>query len=90
MSIIALRQGQIGIVQSSMLGSILSNCLLVLGCAFIAGGVYNSRTGNVRGIEQDFNGTVASTMSSLLIVASASLIIPATVRLIFCPKLNTH
>jgi Ca2+:H+ antiporter len=32
------------------------------------------------GIEQDFNSTVASTMSSLMAVASASLIIPATVR----------
>jgi Ca2+:H+ antiporter len=53
-----------------MLGSILSNILLVLGCCFIAGGIrYN---------EQTFNSTVASTMSSLLAVASASLIIPAT------------
>ncbi|KAI9664871.1 MAG: hypothetical protein M1821_006319 [Bathelium mastoideum] len=69
-SIIALTQGQIRIVQSSMLGSILSNILLVLGCCFIAGGVTHS--------EQSFNTTVASTMSSLMAVASASLIIPAT------------
>lgn len=53
-----------------MLGSILSNILLVLGCCFIAGG-YNRE-------EQTFNTTVASTMSSLMAVASASLIIPAT------------
>lgn len=53
-----------------MLGSILSNILLVLGCCFIAGG-YNR-------LEQEFNTTVASTMSSLMAVASASLIIPAT------------
>lgn len=32
----------------------------------------------VSGIEQSFNSTVASTMSSLMAVASASLIIPAT------------
>jgi len=32
----------------------------------------------VAGIEQNFNSTVASTMSSLMAVASASLIIPAT------------
>ncbi|KAL9080691.1 MAG: hypothetical protein Q9157_000578 [Trypethelium eluteriae] len=69
-SILALTQGQIRIVQSSMLGSILSNILLVLGCCFIAGGVTRS--------EQNFNSTVASTMSSLMAVASASLIIPAT------------
>lgn len=53
-----------------MLGSILSNILLVLGCCFVAGG-YNR-------MEQTFNSTVASTMSSLMAVSSASLIIPAT------------
>ena len=53
-----------------MLGSILSNILLVLGCCFLAGGIKYK--------EQVFNSTVASTMSSLLIVATSSLIIPAT------------
>lgn len=53
-----------------MLGSILSNILLVLGCCFLVGGL--------RHREQSFNSTVASTMSSLMAVASASLIIPAT------------
>lgn len=52
-----------------MLGSILSNILLVLGCCFFVGGLRYS--------EQSFNTTVASTMSSLLTIASASLIIPA-------------
>jgi len=69
-SIVALREGEIRIVQSSMLGSILSNILLVLGCCFLAGGI--------RYRESTFNGTVASTMSSLMAVSSASLIIPAT------------
>ena len=53
-----------------MLGSILSNILLVLGCCFIAGGIKFK--------EQSFNTTVASTMSSLMSVSTASLIIPAT------------
>jgi Ca2+:H+ antiporter len=53
-----------------MLGSILSNILLVLGCCFIAGGIKYK--------EQTFNTTVASTMSSLMSVSAASLIIPAT------------
>lgn len=69
-SIVALKNGEIRIVQSSMLGSILSNILLVLGCCFLAGGI--------RYHEQRFNETVASTMSSLMAVSSASLIIPAT------------
>lgn len=53
-----------------MLGSILSNILLVLGCCFIASGVRRN--------ESTFNETVASTMSSLMAVAASSLIIPAT------------
>ncbi|PGH19870.1 calcium/proton exchanger [Polytolypa hystricis UAMH7299] len=69
-SIIALQENEIRIVQASMLGSILSNILLVLGCCFLVGGI--------RHHEQTFNSTVASTMSSLMAVASASLIIPAT------------
>lgn len=69
-SIVALRNNEIRIVQASMLGSILSNILLVLGCCFIAGGIKYK--------EQTFNSTVASTMSSLLAVSTASLIIPAT------------
>ncbi|KAJ5746577.1 Vacuolar calcium ion transporter [Penicillium odoratum] len=69
-SIIALKDKQIRVVQASMLGSILSNILLVLGCCFFVGGLRYS--------EQSFNSTVASTMSSLMAVASASLIIPAT------------
>lgn len=57
-------------MQSSMLGSILSNILLVLGCCFIAGGI--------RYDQQKFNETVASTMSSLMAVSTAALIVPAT------------
>jgi Ca2+:H+ antiporter len=71
-SIIALKDHQIRVVQASMLGSILSNILLVLGCCFFVGGL--------RYHEQTFNSTVASTMSSLMAVASASLIIPATLH----------
>lgn len=52
-----------------MLGSILSNMLLVLGCLFLVGGIKHG--------QQTFNSTVASTMSSLMAVASASLIVPA-------------
>ena len=69
-SVVALKNNEIRIVQSSMLGSILSNILLVLGCCFLAGGIKYD--------EQRFNETAASTMSSLMAVASACLIIPAT------------
>lgn len=68
-AIVALARGEIRIVQTSMLGSILSNTLLVLGSCFIAGG-YNR-------IQQKFNATVAQTMSSLMALAVTSLLIPA-------------
>ncbi|KAF3312982.1 hypothetical protein TWF173_006369 [Orbilia oligospora] len=68
-SIVALQKNEIRIVQASMLGSILSNILLVLGCCFLFGGIKYK--------EQTFNSTVASTMSSLMAVAAGSLIIPA-------------
>ena len=38
-SIIALKNGMIRVVQLTLLGSILSNILLVLGCAFFCGGL---------------------------------------------------
>jgi len=69
-SIVALTKGEIRIVQASMLGSILSNILLVLGSCFISSGINHH--------ESLFNPTGASTMSSLLAVAATSLIIPAT------------
>lgn len=68
-SIIALLNGQVRIVQASMLGSILLNSLLVLGCCFIAGGITR--------VQQTFNQTVAQTMSSLMALATAGLLIPA-------------
>jgi Ca2+:H+ antiporter len=67
-STIALKNNEIRVVKASMLGSILSNMLLVLGCCFFLGGT--------RYQEQHFNCTMASTMSSLLAVSSASLAIP--------------
>ena len=67
-SIIALAQNQVLIVQTSLIGSILSNLLLVLGMCFFFGGLNR--------VEQFFNKTVAQTASSLLALAVGSLIIP--------------
>jgi len=49
-SVIALIQGKITIVQASLLGSMLSNLLLVLGMCFFFGGLKHK--------EQEFNITV--------------------------------
>ncbi|RLM79993.1 putative vacuolar cation/proton exchanger 4 [Panicum miliaceum] len=43
-SIHALRSGKLRVVQQSLLGSILSNTLLVLGCAFFGGGLACGKT----------------------------------------------
>ncbi|OJD16291.1 calcium/proton exchanger [Emergomyces pasteurianus Ep9510] len=67
-SLLALFKREIVIVQTSLIGSILSNLLLVLGMAFFLGGINR--------IEQNFNVTVAQTASSLLTLAVGSLIIP--------------
>ncbi|CAG8458029.1 2052_t:CDS:2 [Racocetra persica] len=55
-SILALHAEEIKIVQSSMLGSIISNILLVLGTCFLAGGIKHKI--------QKFNQTVAQTSSN--------------------------
>ncbi|KAF8709393.1 Calcium proton exchanger, partial [Rhizoctonia solani] len=67
--IAALVQGELRIVQTSMLGSVLSNLLLVLGMSFLAGGV--------RFHEQNFQVTAAQTGSSLMTLACITLVIPA-------------
>jgi Ca2+:H+ antiporter len=67
-SIIALAQDQVLIVKTSLVGSMLSNLLLVMGMSFFFGGVNR--------LEQNFNVIVAQTASSLLFLAVGSLIIP--------------
>ncbi|EXJ92348.1 hypothetical protein A1O3_00898 [Capronia epimyces CBS 606.96] len=67
-SIIALVKNQVLIVQTSLIGSMLSNLLLVMGMCFFFGGINR--------VEQAFNMTVAQTASSLLFLAVSSLIIP--------------
>lgn len=42
-SIYALKNGMIRVVQQSLLGSVLSNMLLVLGCAFLCGGIVHQQ-----------------------------------------------
>lgn len=80
-SVIALKQNQVTVVQASMLGSILSNLLLVLGTCFFVGGM--------RFNEQIFNQTAAQTMGSLLAVSVMALLLPAAFYLSL-PKDSKH
>lgn len=67
-AIIALIDNKFRIVQTSLIGSILSNLLLVMGFCFFFGGL--------RREAQYFNVTVALTSASLLALAAASVIVP--------------
>jgi Ca2+/H+ antiporter len=66
-SIIALVQGKVTIVQASLLGSMLSNLLLVLGMCFFFGGFKHK--------EQEFNMTVKYPWESVLIVGCSNSIV---------------
>jgi len=71
---VALSLGELRIVQASMLGAVLSNLLLGLGCCFVVGGWR---------CDCYFNATAAQTMGSLMVVASTSLVIPAALSMAF-------
>ncbi|XP_018434027.1 vacuolar cation/proton exchanger 5 isoform X2 [Raphanus sativus] len=73
-SIFALRNGMIRVVQLTLLGSILSNMLLVLGCAFFCGGLVFSRK------EQIFDKGNAVVNSGLLLMAVMGLLFPAVLH----------
>ncbi|KAJ0417000.1 Sodium/calcium exchanger protein-domain-containing protein [Aspergillus carlsbadensis] len=67
-AIIALVHDETLIVQTSLIGSMLSNLLLVLGMCFFLGGINR--------LEQHFNPVVAQTAASLLALSVGCLIIP--------------
>ncbi|KAI2786907.1 hypothetical protein POX_g09303 [Penicillium oxalicum] len=66
--IIALVKNEIRIVQASLLGSILANLLLILGMAFLLGGL--------RFQEQIYNSTVTQMSACLLSLSVTSLLLP--------------
>ncbi|KAL4889936.1 Sodium/calcium exchanger protein-domain-containing protein [Aspergillus ambiguus] len=65
---IALVKNEIRIVQASLLGSILANLLLILGMAFLLGGL--------RFQEQIYNSTVTQMSACLLSLSVMSLLLP--------------
>ncbi|KAJ6433135.1 hypothetical protein OIU84_020205 [Salix udensis] len=73
-SIYALKSGMIRVVQQSLLGSILSNMLLVLGCAFFSGGIANHQKVQV------FNKAAALVNSGLLLMAVMGIMFPAVLH----------
>ena len=66
--IFALRAGLVDVVRFALVGSILANTLLVLGLAFIAGGLRHG--------PQRFGTDQTKMMSTLLVLAVAAMVIP--------------
>ena len=73
-ALFALGAGLHEVVKASIIGSILGNCLLVLGAAMFVGGWGRDR--------QRFDRTAASAQSSMLLLAASAMVMPAVYELI--------
>lgn len=72
-AITALNKGLFRLVQLSLLGSILSNLLLVLGCSFFFGGMWHKT--------QYFGKISSQVNSTLLMVGTAGVLLPTVLTL---------
>jgi Ca2+:H+ antiporter len=68
-AIFSLRAGLIGVVQGALVGSILANSVLVLGIAFVAGGLRHGT--------QRFDSSRAGMISTLTLLAAATMALPS-------------
>lgn len=67
-ALVALSKGMTEVVKASLTGSIIGNILLVMGAAFLAGGLRNKH--------QKFNAAGVRAYSSMLTIAAIALIAP--------------
>ena len=68
-ALFALNKGLVTVVQAALVGSILANSILVLGIAFVAGGLRNG--------VQRFSSSRAQFISTLLVLAAATMALPS-------------
>jgi Ca2+:H+ antiporter len=73
----ALQAGLIAVVQAAIIGSILSNILLVLGLSFVVGGLRNGT--------QRFDSDRARTSAILMVLATAALVLPSLAQYVHAP-----
>ena len=76
-ALFALGDGLVAVVQFALVGSILANSVLVLGIAFFAGGVRNGR--------QRFDSDRARIISTLLLLAAATMALPSLAHAFHTP-----
>jgi Ca2+:H+ antiporter len=75
--IFALKAGLLTVVQATVVGSILANVALVLGLAFVAGGLRHGT--------QLFSGVAARNLGLNLLLAVAALALPSVTSLLHAP-----
>jgi len=75
--IFALREGLRGVVEAAIIGSILGNALLVLGLAFMVGGLKNGR--------QAFDGGRARTLVAMMLLAVFAMLVPSLASYVHTP-----
>src|SRR3954451_11175979 len=73
----ALQAGLVAVVQAAIIGSILSNILLVLGLAFIVGGLKHG--------VQRFDSERARTSTVLMVLATGALVLPSLADYVHAP-----
>lgn len=76
-ALFALREGLVRVVQSALVGSIIANSVLVLGIAFVAGGVRNGT--------QRFDSPRARMIATLTTLAAAILAVPTLAHAFHAP-----
>jgi Ca2+:H+ antiporter len=75
--IFALREGLVGVVRAALVGSVLGNVLLILGMAFVAGGIKHGT--------QKFEPEGPRLNASLLLLVVAALLIPTLAQKLGTP-----
>ena len=75
--IFALRAGLVGVVQSALIGSILANSLLVLGLAFLVGGLKHGT--------QRFSSDQPKVIATMTLLAIAALTVPTLAHQLHTP-----
>src|SRR5947207_3339240 len=73
----ALQAGLVAVVQAALIGSVLSNILLVLGLSFVVGGVKNGT--------QRFDSERARTTAVLMVLATGALVLPSLASYVHAP-----
>jgi Ca2+:H+ antiporter len=76
-AIFAIREGLIRVVQAALVGSVIANSVLVLGIAFVAGGLRNGT--------QKFDSPRARMIATLTAMAAAILVLPSLANAFHAP-----